>query len=189
MKKITVTTVTVVGTDITIVGTIGDYTPTSPSQQTTVGEVPAINAAFSRNHQISGADHLVRRFTSSGESAVVISLSDFSKIGYNVLPALTFAPRINTHPADDSAVVSSNTGVFTVDAASELTPTYQWEESANGTSGWGDITNGGIYAGATSATLTITPTDTTKNGYYYRCKVTNSIATTTTNSAQLTVTV
>jgi len=92
---------------------------------------------------------------------------------------------------------TDSTATFTVVIVSELTgTTYAWYESADGVN-WGSpptpLANGGIYSGATTASLTITPTDTTKNGYFYKCVATNGAGSTTSQSssgvvgAQLTV--
>ncbi len=57
--------------------------------------------------------------------------------------------------------------------------TYQWQYSANGTT-WSNIAN------ATAATLTLTAIDGNDAGFY-RCEVSSTWATATSNSAQLTV--
>ncbi len=84
--------------------------------------------------------------------------------------------------------------VFTVAITSELSgTTYAWYESADGSTWGAALSNTGIYSGATSASLTITPTDTSKNGYFYECIATNGAGSTTSQSslgivgAQLTV--
>jgi len=84
---------------------------------------------------------------------------------------------------------SNNAATFTISAGSEYTKTYQWYESADNSS-WSSLSNGGIYAGVTTVTLTITPTSTSKNGYYYKCIITDnatSPGSVTSNSAILTV--
>jgi hypothetical protein len=59
---------------------------------------------------------------------------------------------------------------FTV-AATGTTPGYQWQESTNGGGTWNNITNGGIYSGATTVTLTLTGVTAGMTGYQYRCVV------------------
>ncbi|MBI4946949.1 MAG: T9SS type A sorting domain-containing protein [Bacteroidetes bacterium] len=49
--------------------------------------------------------------------------------------------------------------------------TYQWQEFI---SSWNNITNGGIYSGATTDILTLTGVTTSMNNYTYRCVVTNA---------------
>jgi hypothetical protein len=51
------------------------------------------------------------------------------------------------------------------------TVTYQWQESTNSGSTWNNISNGGIYSGATSANLTLTAVAATANNNLYRCMV------------------
>ncbi|MCX8020816.1 MAG: M12 family metallo-peptidase [Chitinophagaceae bacterium] len=72
--------------------------------------------------------------------------------------------------------VGSGTGVI-----------YQWQ--VNTGSGFVNVTNGGVYSGATTATLTITGATLSMNGYQYRCLMSNAVCTspTITNAATLTV--
>lgn len=46
---------------------------------------------------------------------------------------------------------------------------YQWQQFT--TSGWTNMTNGGIYSGVNTATLTLTGANSTYNNTYYRCIV------------------
>ena len=92
--------------------------------------------------------------------------------------------RIITHPSDNTGCNS----VFNVVVSGKAPLTYQWQED-NG-SGFADITNGGVYSGATTSTLTITGAPMLMNGYKYRCYITDALGyTATSNSATLTVTV
>lgn len=49
------------------------------------------------------------------------------------------------------------------------TPTYQWEESTDGGANWLPITDGGIYSGATTASLSLTGVTTGLQNYQYHC--------------------
>ena len=70
---------------------------------------------------------------------------------------------------------------------------FQWQESRNNGLTWANVTNGGVYSGATTATLTLTgvtrsaPVD--MNNFKYRCVVNTApcAGSTTTNVANLTV--
>lgn len=73
---------------------------------------------------------------------------------------------ITTQPSNFT-VCTDKVATFTV-VASGTSPTYQWQVSTNGGGTWTNITNGGVYSGATSATLTITAPPTSMNGYQYR---------------------
>ncbi len=64
---------------------------------------------------------------------------------------------------------------------------YQWQ--LNTASGWVNITNGGVYSGATSATLTLSNITLALNGYEFRCLLSNAgcPSVTASSSAVLTV--
>jgi hypothetical protein len=76
---------------------------------------------------------------------------------------------ITTAPAN-AIICATGTTSFTVTAAG-TTPTYQWQESTNGGTTWTNISNAGIYSGATTATLTLTGVTAGMNGYLYRTTV------------------
>jgi len=78
-----------------------------------------------------------------------------------------------------------------VAGGSETTLSYQWQYSADGTTGWtaaSGTVNGCVYTNDTTATLTCTPTTTGQTGYYHRCVLTNSAGTTNTDAVVLTIT-
>ena len=74
-------------------------------------------------------------------------------------------------------------------AVTGTSPNYQWQESTNGGNSFASITNGGVYSGATTNTLTITNPPTSMNGYIYRCAVAGAPPCGTVFSAQRTLTV
>jgi len=76
------------------------------------------------------------------------------------------APSISVQPADK--VISANTNTsFSVTAANASG--YQWQVDQG--SGFADVTNGGVYAGATTATLTLTTVPIGFDNYVYQCIV------------------
>ncbi len=82
---------------------------------------------------------------------------------------------------------AGNNAVFNVTATGTPPIIYQWQESTNGGNAWNNITNGGVYAGATSNTLTLTGLGLVMNGYQYRCVVNGCVAAVNSNAAVLTV--
>ncbi len=96
---------------------------------------------------------------------------------------LTILPgtAIDTQPSAVSICEGGN-ATFTI-SATGYNITYQWQE--NGVK----ITDGGIYSGATTSSLTLTNPGLTKNGMQYRCIITSTCGTSpvTSNSALLTV--
>ncbi len=73
-----------------------------------------------------------------------------------------------------TAVICSNSNTSFTVVVNGTTPTYQWQESANGGSSWSIISNGGVYSGATTATLTLTGVTAAMAGNQYRCVVTGA---------------
>jgi hypothetical protein len=92
---------------------------------------------------------------------------------------------VTTQPVNQTICNGANTS-FTV-AGSGSGILYQWQ--VNTGAGFANITNGGVYGGATTATLTLTGANTSYNGYQYRCLLSNTTCTTpgTSNAATLTI--
>lgn len=96
---------------------------------------------------------------------------------------------IGTQPAAAS-VTAPAAASFTVAATTNDggSLTYQWQISTDAGVTWGNVSNGGVYSGATTVTLAIS-NSTGLNGRRYRCLVTSSLTApvATSNSATLTV--
>jgi hypothetical protein len=92
---------------------------------------------------------------------------------------------VTTQPVSQTICNGSNTS-FTV-AGSGSGIIYQWQ--VNTGSGFANINNGGVYSGATAATLNLTGANTTYNGYQYRCLLSNSTCTSPGISTAATLTV
>ncbi len=79
-------------------------------------------------------------------------------------------PSVTTQPLD--ATVCSGTNTSFSGAATGGTLTYQWQVSTDGGTTFTDITNGGIYSGATTTTLNLTNVPAANDGYQYQLAVT-----------------
>lgn len=158
-----------------------NVTWTAPPKRVTVTDFT--NPLFPRQIVISPNGVQVTR----PDNGVGIAIPDLMAVVVAVNPAMTWPPLLTTQPSNQSAVHGSTSATFTVVANSELAATYQWQSSADNVS-WSNVTNGGVYSGATTASLVVTPTDFTQDGLFYRCQVTNSQGTTASVSAKLTVT-
>ena len=90
------------------------------------------------------------------------------------------APTLLRQPADAQAN-PGETVRFSV-VVSGYEPQYQWQYYASSADGWKNSS----AASAKTATLSVTA-ESYRNGYKYRCKVTNSAGTVTSNAATLTV--
>ena len=112
------------------------------------------------------------------------NISGGYRINFNVsVPACTSPPRIvtvtvnqpttlnPTLPADQT-VCADKVATFTAAVATGTGPhTYRWEVSTDNGNNWTPVNNGGVYSGATTATLTITSPPVSMNGYLYRAIV------------------
>jgi large repetitive protein len=92
------------------------------------------------------------------------------------------APTITSQPSASTICAGSNTTFST--SATGATG-YQWQVDSG--SGFNNISDGGVYSGATTSTLTITSATTGLNGNSYRCVTIGSCGNTNTNSVTLTV--
>jgi hypothetical protein len=103
-----------------------------------------------------------------------------------VADAAPAAPSVTTNPANATMNSGGNT-TFTAAATGSPAPTEQWQISTDGGATFGNISNGGIYSGATSATLTISGGTTALNADRYRVVFTNTQGSATSTAATLTV--
>lgn len=90
------------------------------------------------------------------------------------------APTITSHPSPQTLAVGG-TAVFTITASGDAPLGYQWQKNNV------NLVNGGHYSGATTATLTVSNADI-NDVADYRCVVTNTYGTATSNAAALTLT-
>ena len=89
--------------------------------------------------------------------------------GRTVVVTVNQPITITTQPVNATVCTDKSTS-FTV-AAAGTTPTYQWQVSTDNANTFNNISNGGVYSGATTTTLTITAPPVSMNGYIYRCMV------------------
>jgi len=94
---------------------------------------------------------------------------------------------ITTQPVNTSAC-TDKVATFTV-AAAGTSPSYQWQVSTDAGNTFTNISNGGVYAGATTTTLTITAPPVSMSGYLYRCVVSGAAPCASVPSAQRVLTV
>ena len=80
---------------------------------------------------------------------------------------------ITTQPNANTNICATGTSSFTTIAAG-TSPTYQWQVSTDGGNNWTNITNGGIFGGATTGTLTLTGITAAMNGNRFRTVVTGA---------------
>ena len=117
-----------------------------------------------------------------------ITISTTGDFNYIALDALTWsgplAPVFTASPANVAICPGLNTS-FSVTTTN--TYGYQWQVDTG--SGFTNVTNGGVYSGATTATLAITGATAGMNAYQYRCIATGvpSFTPATSGAAILTI--
>lgn len=89
-------------------------------------------------------------------------------VSTNYAVTVNTPPVFSSHPSNQAVCASGGTAAFTV-VAVDGSLTYKWQENTG--SGFTDITNGGVYSGATLATLSISNPPLSMSGYTYRCVV------------------
>lgn len=128
----------------------------------TTGTLNITGVAFSLNNNRY-------RCLLSNASCLTPTISNAAILTVNTLPAISVQPQ-----AASICVGGNNT--FSV-TASGTGISYQWQLSTTGCAGpWSNISNGGVYSGATTNALTITGAPGTMNGNAYRCVITGACA-------------
>jgi len=111
-------------------------------------------------------------------------------------PARTVVVTVNQPTTLNAALPANQTictdkvATFTANVTAGTGPhSYQWQVSSNGGGTYTNVTNTGVYNGATTATLTITAPPVSMSGYLYRCLVAGAApcAAQTSRAATLTV--
>ncbi|WP_199732263.1 beta strand repeat-containing protein, partial [Flavobacterium macacae] len=91
-------------------------------------------------------------------------------------------PVFTANPPNRTICLGNNT---TFAAAASNATSHQWQENSG--SGFANLSNGGVYSGAATATLTITGATAGMNGYTYRLVATGTGGSANSNAATLTV--
>jgi glucose/arabinose dehydrogenase len=135
-------------------------------------------------YYIDPADPSPTPFAESISSPVDLKLGSDAALYYlergtgsvkRIQPSGSTPPQITQQPANRTVPVGG-TATFTVAASGSAPLSYQWHR------------NNADIAGATSPSYTTPPAALADNGTTYRCVVTNSFGTATSNAAVLTVT-
>jgi hypothetical protein len=99
------------------------------------------------------------------------------------------SPVVITDDPDNFTICETGNVSFTVAGTSSVAINYQWQESTDGGTNYTNITNGGIYSGATTPTLTLTGVTASMNNNRYRARLSNNTCTTPVPSAPAILTV
>ena len=100
----------------------------------------------------------------------VVSGSGCIVNGTGVILTVNTPPVITTQPVATTAVCAGQNVTLGVTVTGTAI-TYQWQLSTDGGATFNNVINGGLYSGATSATLNITGVLATMNNYIYKCVI------------------
>ncbi len=165
-------------------------TITDPSCGTADGSVVLVaSGGSSSSYQYSfdgGALQSSGSFSgyAAGTYDVIISDGSSCQLTDSITLSSASATTTITSQPVDKTVTEGGDESFTIAASNA--GGYRWE--VNTGSGWSNVTNGGVYTGAISTTLSITAATASMDGYMYRCRTRSSACNEdTSNSVTLTV--
>jgi len=137
--------------------------PAGPPVGWTFLWAPAAGLSSTTSNPVAASPMTTRTYTVIGTAPNGCQTSAAITINVNQLPAVVNNPK-------DTTVCSGQIANFTV-GATGAGITYQWQQSTNGGTSYSNVTNGGVYSGATSATLTLTGVTAAMTTYRYRCVI------------------
>lgn len=138
------------------------------------------------------ADSEIRTIAIQSDGRIIAGgtgFTSFNGIGRATIARITTCSSVSitTQPTSATTCATNNATFAVVASGTGLTYKWQVNSAALGVGLYTDITDAGVYTGATTTTLNITGATVGMNGYYYRCLVSDGACTTTSFSTTLTV--
>ncbi|HUR58608.1 MAG TPA: putative Ig domain-containing protein, partial [Opitutaceae bacterium] len=181
-----------VGVNTAISATITATGSPTPTFNAPTGNFPSSWATFNTTTGvISGAPPNATGSPFSFSVTATNSAGTSAPVAFQI--TVQTGPSILTPPANQ-AVVAGQTATFSVSASSSPAITgYQWQFSSNSGATWTDLSDGafpggGTVSGATTIPLNIFGTTAAMHNYQFRVVVTNSVGSSTSTAALLTIT-
>ncbi|MEO5913242.1 MAG: immunoglobulin domain-containing protein [Luteolibacter sp.] len=150
-------------------GTVGDGTTTYYFKTLGAASISGSNATFAKAIDTTtggytvGANYAVFNGLTGNSRTITVQMRDNDEwggiAGFQVVADLGSIPEFGLQPESQTAAVYSEV-TFTASASADPAPTYQWQYSANGTTGWADV------SGQTTASLVLTGITFAEEGYY-----------------------
>ncbi|MFZ1528677.1 MAG: choice-of-anchor J domain-containing protein [Ferruginibacter sp.] len=100
----------------------------------------------------------------SGQACTTYGFGETEDYQVNITPCVVM--NLTSQPSNRSVACGGNTS-FAV-TATGTAPVYQWQFRTSATALWQNVANGGVYSGATTATLNLAFVPISMNGYQYR---------------------
>jgi subtilisin-like proprotein convertase family protein len=125
------------------------------------------NITISPSATVGSTRMRVRMFDSDFNTAAPCGNTAFGQVeDYTVNIQPCFQGVFTTQPSNASIQCSQNASFSITTTGSALD--YQWQQRVTSAAPWTTVTNGGVFSGATTTTLTLTNVSTSLNGYQYR---------------------
>ena len=118
-----------------------------------------VDDVFGDQGSISGGYNITFSYPTAGCTSAATTVP----VTVNIPVSITAQPV-------NAAVCTDKVTSFTV-TVTGTGPTYQWQISIDNGNTFTNVSNGGVYAGATTATLTITAPPVSMSGYLYRAVI------------------
>jgi len=119
-----------------------------------------------------------QQFGMSGGNVAPVNIngtvSTASYSGFYDLAIIAGGTSAFSNPIDQLINPGANATFSVIANGGSGITTYAWQLSTNGGTTWTTITNGGVYSGATTSTLTLTNVPYGMNNYKYRVVITSS---------------
>ncbi len=136
-----------------------------------------VDDVFGDQGSISGGYNIVFSYPTAGCTSAATTV-----------PVTVNIPITITAQPVNAAVCTDKVTSFSV-TVTGTGPTYRWQVSTDNGNIFNNVSNGGVYAGATTATLTITAPPLSMSGYLYRAVITGRAPCGSVTSAQRLLTV
>jgi hypothetical protein len=128
----------------------------------------------------------------SGDQFRCLVSNSYGQSQTSNVATLTVPVLIIAQQPTSKTVNGGQSASFQIVASPATSLSYQWQREASGTNTWLNLTSGGNYSGVTAAntnvsTLVVSSTTIAMTGDQFRCVLTNSYGTVTSNAAALSV--
>ncbi len=129
---------------------------------------------YSRTNNAVPSDFEIADLDDDGRPDIILTSTNPDELViYKNLSPTTASIAITAQPVDESLCEGANV-TFTATASGTTNITYQWQEDQG--SGFADVSDGGIYSGSSTSSLTLAGIINTQNGYTYRCLISGDFA-------------
>jgi probable HAF family extracellular repeat protein len=176
------------GSSATAINNAGQIVGTSRFSGTPAFIYTDLTGMVKLDTHVSGDGWILSGASSINSAGQIIAYGANSTVfaTYFLLSPPATAPAISTHPVNVTVNAGQNAS-FTVAATGTPVPVLQWQLSTDAGSNWSNLSNGPLYSGVGTPTLTVIAPLIGQSGYRYRARATSTAGSAFSNVAVLTV--